>query len=74
MGLLEPPLKAQLHTGICVQVSGVCRSNGRHDQVVEDKLSPVTSLTCNIHTGNAGMVILFKRGGGGRAVGGGWQW
>jgi hypothetical protein len=63
--LLEPLLKAQLQTGFCVQVSGVRRSNGKHDQVVEDQVSRVTSLNRNIHTGNMGAVILFKRGGGG---------
>jgi hypothetical protein len=67
LGLLEPPIKSQLHKGFCVQVSGVHRSNGRYDQVVEDQLSRVTSLNRNIHTGNMGGVILFKLGGGGGA-------
>ncbi len=71
MGLLKTMLKAQLHTGFCVQVSRVRRSNGRHDRV-EDQLSQVTNLNRKIHTGNAGAVILFKRGGRGgwQAVGG----
>jgi hypothetical protein len=43
LGLLKPPQKAQLCTGISVQVSGVHHSNGRHDQVVEDPLSQAST-------------------------------